>query len=62
MKCENARHVQNNVTMQTTAVFVSNLTATVCLMLAISALHTLFQTEGTQTFQKAVTSNPYEET
>ena len=35
VKCENTRHVQNNVTMQTTAVFASNLTANICLMLAI---------------------------
>ena len=31
MKCENPQHVQNNVTMQTAAVFASNLTANICL-------------------------------
>ena len=32
VKCENARYVQNNVT---TAEFASNLTANICLLLAM---------------------------
>ena len=32
VKCENARHVQDNVT---TAKFASNLTANICLLLAM---------------------------
>ena len=32
VKCENARHVQNNVK---TAEFASNLTANICLLLAM---------------------------
>ena len=32
VKCENARHVQDN---ETTAKFASNLTANICLLLAM---------------------------
>ena len=38
VKCENARHAQNNVT---TAEFASNLTANICLLLAMSTLSQL---------------------
>ena len=34
VKCENAWHVQNNVT---TAEFASNITAKICLLLAMQA-------------------------
>ena len=38
VKCENARHVQNNVT---TAKFASNLTVNICLLLAMYTLSDL---------------------
>ena len=38
VKCENARHAQNNVT---TAEFASNLIANICLLLAIATLSQL---------------------
>ena len=34
VKCENAPHVQNNVTIASNRWFASNLTAKICLLLA----------------------------
>ena len=34
-KCENAWHVQSNVTLEITAEFAISLTANICLLLAI---------------------------
>ena len=60
LKCENARHVQNNVT---TAKFTSNFTANICLLLAMktssdvtSKRHSIFLVDLEQVFYETFLS------